>query len=104
MDEEKQKKTKIIIYTFLGIVLILLFCAGYKTLNDHHKKEYIVVYNRIKEAAKDCFLKDECQGKITLKDLYDKGYITKQVDPVTKEYMNETICLEYSNKVVKFCN
>jgi hypothetical protein len=101
---EKTKKINILIYTFLGIIIFLLACACYKTLSDHHKKEYLVVYNAIKEAAKECYLKDDCKDKITLKTLYDKNYIKKQIDPVTKEDMDENICLEYKNKEVKFCN
>lgn len=83
---------------------LLLFVAAYKSLNDHQKKEYLVVYNKIKEAAKVCYLKEDCKGQITLKDLYDKKYLERLVDPVTKEDMDESICLEYKNKEVKFCN
>lgn len=101
---EKKKKIDLIFFIIFTILGILIIFAGYKVLNDHHKKEYLVVYNKIKEAARECYLKEDCQEKTTLKDLYDKNYLTKQVDPLTKEDMDINICLEYKNKNIEFCN
>lgn len=101
---EKPKKIKIFLIALSVFFVVLLFVAGYKNVKDHHDKEYLVVYNKIKEAAKTCYLKGDCDGKIKLKDLYDKNYLAKQIDPVTKEDMSEDICLEYVNKEVKLCN
>lgn len=101
---EKKKKIDLIFFIIFTIFGILIIFAGYKALNDHHKKEYLVVYNKIKEAARECYLKEDCQEKTTLKDLYDKNYLTKQVDPLTKEDMDINICLEYKNKNIEFCN
>ena len=101
---EKEKIVKILISFFAVLFVILIISACYKNVNDHHKKEYLVVNSKIKEAAKSCYLKNDCKGKIKLKDLYEKKYLDTQVDPVTKEDMNENICLEYVNKEVNFCN
>lgn len=100
----EKKRINIIIYSLVGFVAVLLIISAYKNLNDHHEKEYLVVHNKIKEAAKNCYLDGKCKGKITLKDLYDKEYLEIQIDPVTKENMNEKICIEYTNKEVKFCD
>lgn len=100
----EKKKINIIIYSLVGFVSLLLIIAAYKNLNNHHEKEYLVVHNKIKEAAKKCYLDEKCEGKITLKDLYDKKYLEPLVDPVTKENMNEKICIEYNKQEVKFCD
>ncbi len=92
---------------FLFIIisaLIVLFIAGaIKTLNNHHEKEYLVVNSKILQKAKECYLKGDCTGEITLKDLYDKKYLDIQIDPVTKENMNDNTCIKYENDEALFC-
>ncbi len=89
----------------LIIVLIILFIlfAGYKNLKSHQEKEIRVVNNKILESAKECFLKQECEGEITLKDLYDKKYIDLQINPLTKENMDDNLCIKFVGKDAVFC-
>ena len=96
---------KIINYWYLLtiILVILVVIAGFKNLNNHHEKEYLVVNNKILESARQCYLKEECSGEITLKELYDKGYLETQIDPLTKENMDENICLKYEDNKALFC-
>ena len=100
---EKKKTINIIIYIITGLIIILMVMGAYKAEKKHQDKLRLVVNEKIKEAAKECYFKKECEAKITLKDLYDKGYLEKLFDPVTKENMDENICLEYLNDKVKFC-
>ncbi len=90
-------------YIFIGLIIIILIVAFYKNINNHHKQEYKVVNKKILESAKKCYLKGDCTGEITLKDLYDKKYLETQIDPVTKENMKENICIKYDNNEAKFC-
>lgn len=98
-----EKKKNSFLYIVLGLLLVLLIIAAIKTLNNHHEKEYLVINNRILESAKKCFLNKECEGEITLKDLYDKGYLDKEFDPVSKEEMDEKMCIMFSDDEAKFC-
>lgn len=91
-------------YFLIGILIILIVMGAIKNLTNHHEKEYRVVNSKILESAKDCYLKKECEGEITLKDLYDKGYLEVQIDPVTKENMDEKICIKYEENETLFCN
>ena len=84
-------------------LIVLVVIAAFKNLNNHHEKEYRVVNSKILESAKDCYLKDDCAGEIALKDLYDKGYLEVQVDPVTKENMDENLCIKFEDKEAVFC-
>ena len=97
------KKKYNIWYIIISLILIIFIIGAYKALKNHQEKEYKVVNNKILEAAKKCYLDKECVGKTLLKDLYAKDYLNTQIDPVSKENMNEDICIIYENNEVKFC-
>lgn len=74
----------IIIASILGITI-------YKVMNTHNEKLLLVKSEYIIEKAKNCLNEKKCTGtKVTLKTLYDLGYIDIQVNPVTKEYYKES--------------
>lgn len=98
------KKKNSFLYIILGLLLVLLIIAAIKALNNHHEKEYLVINNRILESAKKCYLSKDCEGEITLKDLYDKDYLDTQFDPVSKEEMDEKKCITFKNDEAIFCN
>jgi len=101
---EKRKMTKAYVILFIiGIALLFVIIAAVKVWQQHIDNLHLVVEKEIKEAAKDCFLKEECQGEITLQELYDKEYLDIQIDPVTKENKDNSICLKYINGEVEFC-
>ena len=93
-----------IIYFIAGISLIILLISAYKAEKNHEEKLYHVLHSKIKEAALECYLEEKCLGKITLQDLYQKKYLNKVFDPVTKEELNNDLCIEYINEEVKFCS
>ncbi len=95
---------KINIYIIGAIVVIVFLLAAQKNLNNHYEKQYLVIDNKIKEVAKKCYEDNNCEGKITLKDLYEKEYLEIQYDPKTKEKMNENKCITYDNKEINFCS
>ena len=98
-----KKKNNYLIF-LIALVIILIFTSGIKNLKNHYNKEYLVVNNRILESAKECFIKKDCEGNIKLKDLYDKNYLEIQVDPSTKENMDDNICITYNKDEAIFCN
>ena len=74
----------------LAIVLVFGFIIGmtaYKVITEHNKKVLIVETKYIISQAKKCYYDDICTNdKITLQELYDKNYLERQVNSVTKEY------------------
>ncbi|MGN1380485.1 MAG: hypothetical protein ACI4W0_02980 [Bacilli bacterium] len=97
------KRNNLILSIFLMTISIFLLLGINKTIKDHHDRQYTVVYNKIKEAAKACYQKAECEGEITLKDLYDKGYLDEAIDPITKEPIDSSLCLTKEEKNIMFC-
>lgn len=79
------------------IIIILLSITVYKIINTREKKLYEVLYKNIEYQAKQCFLKNDCKDKTTLKELYNLKYLEKQFDPVTKEILDENITIEYKD-------
>ncbi len=84
--------------------ILIIFVSVYKAEKNHKEKLIYVVDTKIKEAAHYCYLKKECTGKITLKDLYDKEYLKELVNPVTKEVIDSNLCIELVNEKVEFCS
>lgn len=99
----EQKKTNLIIVFVVLFIVIVFGVAVYKNINSHYEKELLVVNNKILEAAKNCYLEEKCKDNITLKDLYDKGYLEKQIDPGTKQDYDVNVCIKWDNKKAVFC-
>ncbi|NLL02543.1 MAG: hypothetical protein GX265_05960 [Mollicutes bacterium] len=99
----KKIKLNHLIYFIAAISIIILGMSAYKAKQSHENKLYLVLHKKIKERALECYLKQECEGKITLGDLYQKNYLDELFDPVTKEKMDNNICIEYINEEVYFC-
>ena len=86
---EKINKAFITITIFIIIVAVLGLTV-YKVVNNHNDKLLLVKSEYIIEKAKSCLNEKKCTGtKVTLKTLYDLGYLEAQVNPVTKEYYSE---------------
>lgn len=93
-----------LIYFIIALGTIILFVSAYKAEKNHEEKLMLVTNNKIKEAAKECYLKKECVNNIKLQDLYDKKYIEEVINPVSKEVMDSKLCLEYKNEKIIFCD
>ncbi len=76
-------------FNILLIAVFLILCVPtiYKVVKHHQESSYVVSEKLAIEKAKECYYKKDCAlTKVTLKELYDKKYITeKLVDPKTKE-------------------
>ena len=99
------KKIKInnIIYFIIIISSIILIASIYKAEKNYEEKLIFSTNKKITEAAKECFIRKDCEGKITLQDLYNKEYLEEVINPVTKEVMDKNTCLEFKDEEVIFC-
>ena len=97
-------KSKFSLWYILIIIFVILIIVGaYKNLSNHQKKEIDVVNNKILESATKCYLKGDCTDEIKLKDLYDKEYLETIIDPITKENMDENLCIKFDEGKAIFC-
>lgn len=82
--------------TLIIIILMIGIPTYFNVRKDHEEKMLNVVNKRIIEATKKCYLDGKCNTNyITLQDLYDNGYLKKQVNPLTKKYYDS------SSKIIK---
>lgn len=86
---------------FIAIIIIILtiaFATGLKVYNNHINNIYEVINKKICESASKCYLDNKCEGNsVKIRDLIDNNYLEKQIDPKTKEYINEDIIVNYNN-------
>lgn len=85
-------------FTIVAILLIVGIPTVYKVIKTHQTNLLIVSEKRIVEAAIKCINKGDCEKeKVTLKELYAKRYLSKEADPLTKEYYNELSYVKLNN-------
>lgn len=92
---------KIVIYITIVALIIMIACPTfYKVVKDNHEKLYVVTNKLIIEAAEKCYYEGNCENKkITLKELYEKKYLTEKViDPVSKIVYEESSYVEINEK------
>ena len=94
------------IISVISIILILLITGTtiYKLVSRHNERLYDVLYSNIEYQAKKCYLEEKCQSNIILSELYDKGYLEAQYDPISKEELNRNLKIEIVNGEVKIDN
>lgn len=81
---------KVIIITIAVIAGMIIIPTIYKIHENHNNKLLLVVEEEFHYYAKQCYLNDECTSTVTLKDLYDKGYLEdKLTNPINKKYYDE---------------
>lgn len=79
-----------IIGSIIVILLLISVPTIYKVIKNHNNNLYQVVEGKIIGAAKRCYYEEKCdQNDISLKDLYELGYLEKISDPISKEYYDE---------------
>ena len=91
MEKKKNKLNNILSTLLIIVIVLLLSVTAYKLNKRHEDKLYNVLYSKIKYAAKECYLKKECESNIVLNELYDKNYLEIQFDPITKEELNKNL-------------
>ena len=101
MEKKTNKLNKIILIIFFAVLTLLAIFTIYKLNKRHEDKLYDVLYSEIKYAAKNCYLKKECENNITLKELYEKKYLETQYDPITKEELNKKIKITIKDEKIE---
>lgn len=95
-----EKRNKIFIIIVLGILTILIvFGSINKVYKMHTDKMVMVVENKLKESAKQCFLDGKCKdGQTTVGELIKLGYLEEGiVNPVTKEKLSNYVLITYED-------
>ena len=100
---ENKKGISLFIYFITGILLLIIVVSAYKAHQMHQERLYRVVHAEIKETARICYLMGDCEGPITLSVLYELTDLERIIDPVTKEYMNEDLCIDFIDNEVILC-
>lgn len=100
MDKNSKIVTICLAVMIIGVVVIATSLKVY----NNHKDDLLKVSNkRMEEAAKKCSLEAVCtEEKTTLGFLIEKGYLGKQVHPISKEFIDEKteiVCENYTCKV-----
>ena len=76
--------------TVAVIAGMIIIPTIYKIHENHNEKLLLVVENEFHYYAKECYLNDECTSTVTLKELYEKGYLEEKLtNPINKKYYDE---------------
>lgn len=89
-------------------VLTLAIIAGmiiiptiYKVHKQHNENLILVVENEFAYYAKECYLSGDCGSNVTLKDLYDKGYLEdKLTNPINKKIYDDASSINLDTKKI----
>lgn len=95
---------KIIRFIICLVILIIVGTTVYKLVDRHNNRLYEVMYSKIKERAKKCNLEEKCTDNIKLYELYEKGYIEVQYDPISKEELNKDLEIIITEEEIKINN
>lgn len=80
------------------LLIVVVVTASTIKINERHEEKLISsMESKISYYAKRCYLENRCKDVVTLKDLYELGYLTQIVHPVTKEIIDENISIEYKD-------
>ena len=87
----------------ITILLVLAIPSSYAVYTTHNNRLYEVLNNKIIEKAISCYNKKECITKIiTLQELYDKGYLEEQIDPISKEILDPNTTIDIEKRIVNY--
>ena len=100
---EEKKKSKISNYSLIGLTIIgiiaFLGVNAYLRIKDEYEEKLTyALKTKIEYYAKRCYLEDKCTRSITVKELYEKKYITTDlVDPITNEVIDPNTQIYINN-------
>ena len=81
---------KVIILSVAVIAGMIIIPTIYKIHTNHNEKLLLVVEKEFSYYAKQCYLNDECANTVTLKELYDLGYLEEKLtNPINKKYYDD---------------
>lgn len=96
------KSIKLSIIMMVLIIGIIGIGTTFRVNDEHREKLLLVSKGKIEYAARKCYLDETCTGEsVDLGFLIKKGYIDKQVHPLSKEYIQDNLNVKCENYVCK---
>lgn len=100
MKSKRISNFTLISMAIITAILIVIIATIIKIRVNQNEKLLYAMESKIGYYAKRCYLENNCQDEIILKDLYEKKYLTEIVNPVTKEILDENIKIKYFNNQI----
>ena len=100
---ENKKRFSAFFWFIIACLMVIFIYSTYRAYGIHQERLKRVVNQKIKETAMLCYFEEKCEGRVTLADLYEKMDLERQVNPITAEYMDEAMCIEYVDGEIIFC-
>lgn len=101
MKKKRISNFSLLSMSIITSLLIIAIASAVKIKDEQNQHAEYAMESKIKYYAKRCYLEGNCQGEITLKDLYDKAYLEEIVNPLTKEILDESTTLSFfNNKII----
>lgn len=92
---------KVIGLTIAIIAGMIIIPTIYKIHEEHNNRLLLVVEKEFEYYAKECYLNDECENVVTLKELYDLNYLEDRLaNPITKKYYDDTSSIHLDTKEI----
>ncbi len=84
---------KFIFYLSLIAILLIIAIPTISKINEKHiERLFIVETSKISEKALLCYMENKCtDSKISLKELIEKEYLVRGIDPRTNEYFKDDV-------------
>ena len=99
----RMSNKKIVLITILLIFAIIAIPTVYHIYQNHNNRLILVVENEFIYQATLCYKESNCKSVVTLKELYEKGYLTeKMTNPISKEYYGEDSSVNLETREVLF--
>ncbi len=101
MKTKRISNFSLISIAIVASMFIVIITTIIKIRDNQNDKLLYAMESKIKYYAKRCYLENNCEGEISLKELYDKKYINEEiVNPVTKEILDGNIKISYFNNEI----
>lgn len=101
MKTKRISNFSLISIAIVASFFIIIITTITKIRDNQNDKLLYAMESKIKYYAKRCYLENNCDGEITLKELYNKKYLKEEiVNPVTKEILDGNIKINYFNNEV----
>lgn len=91
----KISRFSIYLITILLLITLIITATTIELNRQHEQKLIYAMETKIEYYAKRCYIEKNCNGEISIQDLYDRNYLTQVIHPVTKEVIDSTTKIEY---------
>lgn len=87
----------IIVMSLVISIVIVITSTTISLTKDRSDLLMYALNTKIEYAFKRCRLENRCSNDITLEMLYENGYLTELVNPITKEVIDKNTSINYIN-------